>query len=67
MSMSKAMRQMPSQVAQNRIDDKRTLIDLECPGSHDLNFPNRPVRTRMPGRVAGAQSMMTAPYADVLV
>ena len=34
------------------------------PGSHDLNLLNRPVRTRMPGGVAGAQSTMTAPYAD---
>jgi hypothetical protein len=32
--------------------------------SHDLNFSNRPVRTRMPGGVAGAQSGLTAPYAD---
>ena len=39
-------------------------MDLEYPDSHDLNFSNRPVRTRMPGGVAGAQSMMTAPYAD---
>ena len=53
------------QVAQNRIDDKCTLIDLECHGSHDLNFPNRPVLTRMPGGVAGGQSIMTAPYADL--
>ena len=35
----------------------------EYPDSHDLNFSNRPVRTRMPGGVAGAQSM-TAPYAN---
>jgi hypothetical protein len=32
--------------------------------AHDLNFSNRPVRTRMPGGVAGAQSKTTAPYAD---
>ena len=32
--------------------------------SHDLNFSNRPVRTRMPGGVAGAQSIMAAPCAD---
>ena len=32
--------------------------------SHDLNFSNRPVRTRMPGGVAGAQPLMAAPYAD---
>ncbi|WP_207389751.1 hypothetical protein, partial [Stutzerimonas kirkiae] len=36
----------------------------DCPGSHDLNLSNRPVRTRMPGGVAGAQSMRTVPYAD---
>ena len=40
-------------------------MDLEYPDSHDLNFSNRPVRTRMPGGLAGAQSMMTAPYADL--
>ena len=30
-------------------------------------FPhvNRPVRIRMPGGVAGAQSVMAVPYADV--
>ena len=33
-----------------------------CPGSHDLNFSNRPVRTRMPGGVGGARSAkLTAP------
>jgi len=37
---------------------------LEFPDSHDLNFLNRPVRTRMPGGVAGAQSVMAVPYAD---
>ncbi|EAB6471600.1 hypothetical protein DTF36_17640 [Salmonella enterica subsp. enterica] len=31
--------------------------------SHDLNFSNRPVRTLMPGGVAGAQ-LTAAPYAD---
>jgi len=31
---------------------------------HDLNLSNRPVRTRMPGGVAGALSGRTAPYAD---
>jgi hypothetical protein len=29
------------------------LIDLAYPDSHNLNFLNRPVRTRMPGGVAG--------------
>ncbi len=33
-----------------------------CPDSHDLNFSNRPVRTRMPGGVGGARSgILTAP------
>ena len=31
--------------------------------SHDLNFSNRLVRTRMPGGVAGAW-LTAAPYAD---
>ena len=30
--------------------------------SPDLNFSNRPVRTRMPGGVGGARSALTAPY-----
>jgi len=31
----------------------------------DLNFPNRPVRTRMPGGVAGVPGVMIrGPYAD---
>ena len=34
-----------------------------CPDSHDLNFSNRPVRTRMPGGVAGERPKV-APYAD---
>ena len=32
---------------------------------HDLKLSNRPVRTRMPGGVAGAPPTMEAPYADV--
>ena len=32
--------------------------------SPDLNFSNRPVRTRMPGGVAGAQ-LNGFPYADL--
>jgi len=40
-----------------------TLIALEFPDSHDLNFSNRPVRTRMPGGVAGAQPH-SCPTAD---
>jgi hypothetical protein len=34
--------------------------------SHDLNLSNRPVRTRMPGGVAGERPMKAAPYADCL-
>ena len=37
---------------------------LACPVSHDLNFSNRPVRTRMPGGVAGVPPKMGGPYAD---
>ena len=38
-------------------------MNLEYPDSHDLNFSNRLVRTRMPGGVAGAR-LTAAPYAD---
>ena len=31
-----------------------------------LNHSNRPVRTRMPGGVGGAQLIMAAPYPDVV-
>jgi hypothetical protein len=37
----------------------------ECHDCHDLKLSNRPVRTRMPGGVAGAPPTMEAPYADV--
>ena len=30
----------------------------------DLNYFNRPVRTRMPGGVGGVRSAMSAPYPD---
>jgi len=33
----------------------------DCP---DLKLSNRPVRTRMPGGVAGVPPIMEAPYAD---
>lgn len=35
-----------------------------CPDSPDLKPANRPVRTRTPGGVAGAQLSWAAPYAD---
>jgi len=37
---------------------------LVFPVSHNLNFLNRPVRTRMPGGVAGERPLMADPYAD---
>ncbi len=37
-----------------------------CQGCPDLKRSNRPVRTRMPGGVAGVPPTMEAPYADVL-
>ena len=37
---------------------------LGVPDSHDLNFSNRPVRTRMPGGVGGDRSAMIGPYPD---
>jgi hypothetical protein len=43
----------------------RTSADWACQGCHDLKLSNRPVRTRMPGGVAGAQPIMAAPYADL--
>ncbi|MEN9438248.1 MAG: hypothetical protein RIR09_2903, partial [Pseudomonadota bacterium] len=42
------------------------LTDWACPDCLDLKRSNRPVRTRMPGGVAGAPPTMEAPYADVL-
>ncbi|PKG51265.1 hypothetical protein CXF87_10140 [Halomonas sp. MES3-P3E] len=42
------------------------MIGWACPVSHNLNFSNRPVRTRMPGGVAGDRSaMLTAPMPIV--
>lgn len=40
-------------------------VHWACPGSPDLKLSNRPVRTRMPGGVAGVPLRMEAPYADV--
>ena len=42
------------------------MIDSACLGSHDLNYSNRPVRTRMPGGVGGDRSgFLTAPIPIV--
>ena len=38
-------------------------LDIEQT-AHDLKLSNRPVRTRMPGGVAGPPPWMEAPYAD---
>ena len=40
-------------------------MNLEYPDSHDLNFSNRLVRTRMPGGVAGAR--LTPPSMPIKV
>ncbi|WP_223543125.1 hypothetical protein, partial [Pseudomonas sp. GL-B-12] len=40
------------------------LIAWDFHVSPDLNPSNRPVRTRMPGGVAGVRSMKAVPYAD---
>jgi hypothetical protein len=37
-------------------------VSLGVPASHDLTLANRPLLTRMPGGVIGAQSIMTAPF-----
>ena len=42
----------------------RGSIGWAYPDSHNLKLSNRPVRTRMPGGVAGVQSLWAAPYAD---
>jgi hypothetical protein len=41
-----------------------TSTDLEFPACADLNFSNRPVRTRTPGGVGGVRSSLTGPYPD---
>lgn len=40
---------------------------LGMPLSYDLNFSNRPVRTRMPSCVAGVSPKMENRYADFFV
>ena len=37
--------------------------DSRSPGSHDLNFSNRPVRTRMPGGVGGVGQVIWPPLS----
>jgi len=38
----------------------------DCHVCPDLKLSNRPVRTRMPGGVAGVAAMIAAPYADIV-
>ena len=59
--------QQPPLVAQQRHAPQRR-VDPElvgpawtAPVSHDLNFSNRPVRTRMPGGVAGVRPTRSPP------
>ena len=42
-------------------DETEPWMRQDC---HDLKLSNRPVRTRMPGGVAGVPPIMGAPYAD---
>ena len=44
-----------------------TATDWEFLVCHNLKLSNRPVRTRMPGGVAGAPPTMEAPYADRVI
>ncbi|MEW6764119.1 MAG: hypothetical protein AB1437_25140, partial [Pseudomonadota bacterium] len=41
-----------------------TSIVLACLDSPNLNYSNRPVRTRMPGGVGGASQHAGCPYPD---
>ena len=41
-----------------------TLTASAFPAYADLNFSNRPVRTRMPGGVGGVRSLLAGPYPD---
>ena len=51
-------------VARDMNRTTRALIVWDYPDSHNLNFSNRPVRTRMPGGVGGVRSAMIGPYPD---
>ena len=75
MAMRRAVRQMPAsagrigegggEAASGPVSDeaRRPRRELGNTGP-DLNSSNRPVRTRMPGGVAGERSITIAPYAD---
>ncbi|MEW6764100.1 MAG: hypothetical protein AB1437_25040, partial [Pseudomonadota bacterium] len=43
-----------------------TSIVLACLDSPNLNYSNRPVRTRMPGGVGGASQHAGCPYPDCM-
>ena len=76
MSMQQALRQMPARAGRAAVTHGEAVSEpgsdeacgprraTEGTGSADLNFSNRPVRTRMPGGVGGAQPIMAAPYPD---
>ena len=62
----KRSEEAPTVVRENERSGARTSTSWVSPGwSRNLNFSNRPVRTRMPGGVAGVPGVMIrGPYAD---
>jgi hypothetical protein len=58
----------PTAAYENECSGARISTSWVSPGwSRNLNFSNRPVRTRMPGGVAGVRGvMMRGPYADLV-
>ena len=51
----------------NRNEQADILTNSAYLDSHDLNFSNRPVRTRMPGGVGGARSGILIAPISILV
>jgi hypothetical protein len=74
LSMWEALRQMPARAGRSSVGRGEASSDLGSDEADrprqanrtqgNLNSSNRPVRTRMPGGVAGERSLKIAPYAD---
>ena len=62
----KRSEEAPTATHENERSGARTSTSWVSPGrSRNLNFSNRPVRTRMPGGVAGVPGVIIrGPYAD---
>jgi hypothetical protein len=62
----KRSEEAPTATHENERSGARTSTSWVSPGwARNLNFSNRPVRTRMPGGVAGVPGVMIrGPYAD---